>query len=214
MSATDRATANKGARVAIENLGTASEPEARHEMRAQVVPDRQLTVSRSTTRRGPPTTKIIEARAAALAKLGAQAEQRAQQLADEQWVLPLETYRITATFGQSSYLWSTVHTGIDLATATGTPIGSVGRGVVTSVGYDGSYGNKVVLLHPDGTETWYAHMNTIDVSLGEEVAAGEQVGTVGSTGNVTGPHLHLEVRPLGLNPVDPSGAFSDRGLSL
>lgn len=134
--------------------------------------------------------------------------------AREQWVRPLAAYRVTATFGQSSYLWSTVHTGIDLAAPTGTSVGAVGAGVVISASYDGSYGNKVVVRHDDGTETWYAHLNTIESQVGQAVEAGTLIGTVGSTGNVTGPHLHLEVRPGGGEPVDPDTAFMTRGLPL
>ncbi|MDN4175789.1 M23 family metallopeptidase [Nocardioides sp. SOB77] len=144
----------------------------------------------------------------------AEAAERAKARAAAQWVAPMTTYDITATFGQSSSLWSTVHTGIDLAAPTGTAIVSTATGVVTFAGYDGSYGNKVVVTHSDGTETWYAHMDTIAVAAGQSVTAGGSVGTVGATGNVTGPHLHLEVRPGGGDPVDPTPALAARGVYL
>ena len=156
----------------------------------------------------------VERRADALANLSQMASAQARSLEQNRWVLPLSSYRVTATFGEASYLWSSVHTGIDLAASTGAPISSVGAGVVSFAAYDGAYGNKVVVTHLDGTETWYAHMDSIVVAVGDEVRAGSLVGTVGSTGNVTGPHLHLEVRPGGGDPVDPAAAFAERGLGL
>lgn len=153
-------------------------------------------------------------RTAALARLSAQAEQRRRYLATHQLVSPVATYRITATFGATSYLWSSVHTGVDLAAPTGTPVAAAVAGVVTGASYDGAYGNKITITDSDGTETWYAHLNTIEVSVGTAVQPGDLIGTVGATGNVTGPHLHLEVRPGGAEPVDPVPWFEARGVRL
>ncbi|GAB2630169.1 hypothetical protein GCM10027270_17770 [Nocardioides ginkgobilobae] len=153
-----------------------------------------------------------EQRNAALDKLAKAAEQRAGVLADNQWVLPLVGYRLTATFGEYG-LWSSYHTGLDFAADTGTSLLAVARGVVTSTGYDGAYGNKTVLTLEDGTEIWYAHQTSILVSVGDVVAPGDVIGTVGSTGNVTGPHLHLEVRPGGGDPVDPRAALIANGVT-
>ncbi len=90
---------------------------------------------------------------------------------------------------------------------------AVAGGTVTSVGYDGSYGNKTVVTLEDGTEIWYCHQSSFGVSEGETVAPGEVIGYVGSTGNVTGSHLHLEVRPGGGDPVDPYAAFLVHGVT-
>ncbi|HEX5772614.1 MAG TPA: M23 family metallopeptidase, partial [Nocardioidaceae bacterium] len=119
----------------------------------------------------------------------------------------------TARFGYSSSLWSSTHTGLDFAAPYGTPVVSVANGVVRSTGYDGSYGNKVVIAHEDGTETWYAHLSAITVSPGESVNGGDLIGNVGSTGNSTGDHLHLEVRPGAGDPVDPYAALIARGVT-
>ena len=153
-----------------------------------------------------------EQRDAALAQLADQAEKRAGVLADNRWVLPVAGYRLTATFGEYG-LWSSYHTGLDFAADPGTPIMAVARGVITSTGYDGAYGNKTVLTLEDGTEIWYAHQTSILVSVGDVVAPGDVIGTVGSTGNVTGPHLHLEVRPGGGDPVDPRAALIANGVT-
>lgn len=152
-------------------------------------------------------------RDAALAKLTQLAQQQADKLRLNQWVLPLSGYRLTASFGQYSGLWSHYHTGLDFAAPSGTPIVAIANGVVTSVGYDGAYGNKTVITLDDGTELWFCHQTSYTVSAGQEVRAGEVIGYVGSTGNVTGPHLHLEVRPGAGDPVDPYEAMVVHGLT-
>jgi len=154
-----------------------------------------------------------EQRDAALAELVKKTQQRAQELETEQWVLPVAGYRLTAGFGQTSSLWSTVHTGTDFAAPSGTAIVSVARGTVTEVGYEGAYGNRTVITLDDGTEIWYCHQTAATVSVGDVVDPGQSIGSVGATGNVTGPHLHLEVRPAGGDPVDPYAALVDHGVT-
>jgi murein DD-endopeptidase MepM/ murein hydrolase activator NlpD len=129
------------------------------------------------------------------------------------WVVPVSGYRITATFGNTG-LWAGSHTGLDFAAPSGTAIRSVTSGLVTEVGWDGAYGNKTVIRMGDGTELWYCHQGALYVSAGERVMPGDVIGTVGSTGNVTGPHLHLEVRPSLDRPVDPYTVLTAHGLRL
>ena len=154
-----------------------------------------------------------EERNAALAALAASAEKYAGQIAANAWQLPLGGYRLTARFGYSSSLWASTHTGLDFAAPYGTPVVAVANGVVRSASYDGSYGNKIVLALEDGTEIWYCHLSSFSVNVGETVRGGEQLGAVGSTGNSTGDHLHLEVRPGAGDPVDPYAALLAHGLS-
>ena len=123
------------------------------------------------------------------------------------------TWCITATFGQYG-LWASYHTGLDFNANSGDPILSVANGTVTETGYDGAYGNKTVVTLDDGTEIWYCHQTSIYVSVGDRVNGGENIGTVGATGNVTGSHLHVEVRPGGGDPVDPYAAFIVHGVDL
>jgi murein DD-endopeptidase MepM/ murein hydrolase activator NlpD len=151
-------------------------------------------------------------RNAALAQLAASAEKYAGEIAANAWRLPLAGYRLTAGFGESSGLWASTHTGLDFAAPYGTPVVAVANGVVRSAAYDGSYGNKIVLALEDGTEIWYCHLSSFSVSVGETVTGGEQLGAVGSTGNSTGDHLHLEVRPGAGDPVDPYSALVAHGL--
>ncbi len=143
-------------------------------------------------------------------------ESYSEQIAN-QWVVPVAGYRLTARFGQSSGLWSSgSHTGLDLAGPSGSTIIAAASGTVKSAGYEGAYGNKTVIVLDDGTETemWYAHQSRITVEAGQTVRAGDVIGYTGSTGNVTGPHLHLEVRPGGGDPIDPMTAFADHSVTL
>jgi len=94
------------------------------------------------------------------------------------------------------------HAGYDIAASMGTPIRACRSGTVVIAGWQGGYGNAVVIDHGGGMATLYGHQSQIAVSVGEQVLAGEVIGYVGSTGNSTGPHLHFEVRIAG-NPVDP-----------
>lgn len=143
-----------------------------------------------------------------------QIESYSEELAN-QWVVPVAGYRLTARFGQSSGLWSSGrHTGLDFAGPSGSTIVSIASGTVKSAGYEGAYGNKTVIVLEDGTEIWYAHQSRIAVSPGDTVRPGDTIGYTGSTGKVTGPHLHLEVRPGGGGPVDPVAAFGDHNVSL
>ncbi len=154
-------------------------------------------------------------RNAALAALAASAEKHASYIAKNAWQLPIPmgVYHLTARFGQCSTLWSHCHTGLDFAAPVGTPIHAVAGGVVTDVGYSGAYGNRTIVTLTDGTELWYCHQTSYTVSVGQQVTAGELIGTVGATGNVTGPHLHLEVRPGAGDPVDPYAALVAHGVN-
>nr|WP_324614750.1 M23 family metallopeptidase [Streptomyces albireticuli] len=125
--------------------------------------------------------------------------------------LPVGSYTLTAGFGQAGNMWSANHTGEDFAAPTGTPVKAVGGGTITQAGWAGAYGYRIVLRLDDGTELWFCHLSSMVVTSGK-VAAGDVIGRVGATGNVTGPHLHLEVRPGGAGPVDPLSWLRARGL--
>jgi len=116
-------------------------------------------------------------------------------------------YHLTSRFGDCSSLWSHCHTGLDFAAVSGTPIHAVAGGTVTKVGWAGAYGNRTVVRLPGGTALWYCHQSAVRVHRGQKVVAGQVIGAVGATGNTTGPHLHLEVRPQPKRPVDPFAAL-------
>jgi peptidoglycan hydrolase-like protein with peptidoglycan-binding domain len=120
------------------------------------------------------------------------------------WLVQPLRWRIGDPFGPRG---NRFHTGIDYPASAGTPVGAAGRGQVMFAGWDSSgYGNLVVVEHPRGVRSWYAHLAGIAVSRGAYVAAGNRIGTVGATGHATGPHLHFEVRVAGA-AVDPMTAF-------
>jgi murein DD-endopeptidase MepM/ murein hydrolase activator NlpD len=189
---------------------------------AELIASRESRVSRGGSRvlYGAARLEAIQKRAnqkvhKEWARERAQRRHREAVREARQWGPPLTSYHITAGFGQTSYLWSGIHTGVDLDSTTGTPVHSVGPGVVTFTGYDGSYGNKVVVRHADGSRTWYCHLSAINVSKGESVTHDTVVGLVGATGNVTGDHLHLEYHPAGQKgPVDPVPALVAYGIHL
>lgn len=109
---------------------------------------------------------------------------------------------ITSRFGAYENVRYGAHTGLDIGAAGGTPILAVSDGVVTHASPMGTYGNLVIVSHGNGIETYYAHCSKILVSVGQQVSSGQSIALVGSTGNSTGNHLHLEVRVNG-KPVNP-----------
>lgn len=151
----------------------------------------------------------------ALKQLTAKVDQTASDFKANQWVLPVTGYNLTARFGQRSGLWSTVHTGLDFAGPSGSTIVSVAAGTVVSADYEGAYGNRTVIRLDDGTgtEIWYCHQSRFGVKVGDKVGPSDVIGFTGSTGNVTGPHLHLEVHPGGGAAVDPIPQLAEHGVT-
>lgn len=129
------------------------------------------------------------------------AEERRQQVATAarktriERVVPVRPgYELTARFGQSGGYWSDGrHTGLDFADSHGSPVRAAQSGKVISAGWQSSYGNRVEIRHPNGIVTTYSHLAQIRVDVGDRVDGGQRIGSMGSTGNVTGPHLHFEV---------------------
>lgn len=116
---------------------------------------------------------------------------------------------VTSRFGWRSHPVSgqdDFHTGVDIAAAQGTPILAALPGVVEQTGYSKSYGNFVVLRHSDNLRTTYNHCSEILAKEGEQLARGDRIALVGSTGISTGPHLHFEVEVKGLK-ADPLQAL-------
>ncbi|WP_455353146.1 M23 family metallopeptidase [Streptomyces sp. SYSU K217416] len=145
------------------------------------------------------------------AKAEAEAERLAKLAAG--YSLPTSSYTLTSHYGQSGSMWSSgQHTGLDFAAPTGTPVKAVHGGTIKSAGWSGSYGYRIVLELEDGTEIWYCHLSSMSVTSGK-VTNGETIGRVGATGNVTGPHLHLEVR-VGGDTVDPLAWLRGKGLTV
>ncbi len=115
---------------------------------------------------------------------------------------PLAFSRVTSGFKMRFHpilqTWR-AHLGVDYAAPTGTPVRSVGQGIVDVAGAQGGFGNVVMIKHANGHTTVYAHLSRINVRKGQAVSQGQTVGLVGSTGWATGPHLHFEFRVKGLH---------------
>ncbi|MBR6523215.1 MAG: peptidoglycan DD-metalloendopeptidase family protein [Clostridia bacterium] len=107
---------------------------------------------------------------------------------------------ITSRFGSR---WGRTHKGTDIGGDIGDPIKAADNGIVITAEYqENGYGNIIIIDHQNGVHTWYAHLDSIGVAAGDVVEKGAVIGTLGNTGNSTGPHLHFEVRENG-TPVDP-----------
>ena len=105
---------------------------------------------------------------------------------------------ITSRFAESSRIRSSRHTALHITASTGTPIKAAASGTVTFSGRKGSYGNLIVVTHGNGVQTYYGHCSALYASTGQQVSQGQTIAAVGSTGNSTGPHLHLEIRVNGV----------------
>ena len=121
---------------------------------------------------------------------------------NSEYIRPLECdYAITNRFGVSNN--NVVHSGIDLSATSGENILAIKAGEVVLSNYKGAYGNAVIIKHDDGNMSYYTHCSRLNVEEGQKVNQGDLIAQVGSTGNSTGPHLHLEIRDKNNNAVNP-----------
>ena len=132
------------------------------------------------------------------------------------WVPPVEDYALSAGFGSGGSHWVSGHTGQDFAVGIGAPVRAVGAGRVLSVSCGGAFGIEIIVQHPGGYYTQYAHLASLAVDQGQQVGTGQWIGQAGTTGNSTGPHLHFEVRltPYLGSGVDPVPWLAERGVGL
>lgn len=165
--------------------------------------------------------KAAAAKKAAEVEAKREAEEAARQKAEaarlaklaKNFIAPVSSFNLTASFGQAGDRWAADHTGQDFAAPTGTPVKAVHSGTITQAGWAGSYGYRIVLTLDDGTELWFCHLSSM-VKTSGKVSTGDVIGRVGATGNVTGPHLHLEVRPDAGDPIDPMPWLRDHGIKV
>ena len=120
---------------------------------------------------------------------------------------PVASPSIGTGYGAAGRYWSSgYHTGLDFRASSGTPVYSVGDGQVFDTGFNSAYGNYVEIYHGNNIYSFYAHASRVQVSTGQRVTKGQQIMLSGATGNVTGPHLHFEIRTPGYryaNCVNP-----------
>lgn len=130
---------------------------------------------------------------------------------------PIQGATVGTAYKTAGSMWSSgYHTGVDFVAPTGTSLKAVGAGTVVSAGWGGAYGNQVVIKLADGYYAQYAHLSSISVSAGQSVSGGQQIGLSGATGNVTGPHLHFEIRttPNYGADIDPLAYLRSKGVGI
>jgi murein DD-endopeptidase MepM/ murein hydrolase activator NlpD len=179
-----------------------------------IFPDARLRLGGKAGATNGRSTPKSTARDKSAERSSRSSERTSDKPAAKGWVLPVQSYRLSARFGQSGSNWSSSHHGLDFAASSGSQIRSVGPGRIISAGWDDAYGNRIKVQHADGTVTLYAHMSRFARTSGD-VSAGTVIGYVGATGNATGPHLHLEVRPDGGGldtAIDPYAWLESKGL--
>ncbi|MFF4265558.1 M23 family metallopeptidase [Streptomyces virginiae] len=161
--------------------------------------------------------RMAEAKAKAEREAAERAAREEERKRLNTFVSPLDDSYVSTQYKAGGGMWSSgSHTGIDFHAASGTSVHAVGLGTVVEAGWGGAYGNNVVIKHNDGTYTQYGHMTSLNVSVGEQVTPGQQIGLSGSTGNSSGPHLHFEARTGSQygSDIDPIAYLRSHGVSL
>lgn len=129
-----------------------------------------------------------------------------QLLPGHQWPIPKgATQKVSSNYGFRADPFNKdtkFHGGIDIAAPIGTPVLASTNGQVASVGNEGGYGNTIVMLNDDGSESRYSHLNTVQATQGQRVRAGQTIGSVGTSGHSTGPHLDYRLSQDGVS-IDP-----------
>ena len=110
--------------------------------------------------------------------------------------------------------WGSLHAGLDIAGPIGTPILAAMDGTVIDSGPASGYGNWIRIQHDDGAISVYGHMSTLNVSVGEQVTAGQKIAGMGNEGFSTGSHLHFQLHPGGGGAIDPQPWFAENGITF
>ncbi|MEU8893032.1 peptidoglycan DD-metalloendopeptidase family protein [Streptomyces sp. NPDC048442] len=163
----------------------------------------------------------VKRKAEAKAKKEREERERAAREAERKRLnafrLPVAGSYVSTGYQSGGAMWSSgSHSGVDFHASSGSSVVAVGAGTVVEAGWGGAYGNNIVIRMNDGSYTQYGHLSSIGVSVGQSVAAGEQIALSGSTGNSTGPHLHFEARtsPEYGSDIDPVAYLRGHGVSV
>ena len=135
----------------------------------------------------------------------------AERLANASSVVKPTEGTFTSGFGMR---WGSLHAGLDIANVVGTPILAAMGGTVIDSGPASGFGQWIRIQHDDGSIAVYGHMETLDVSVGEQVTAGQKIAGMGNRGFSTGSHLHFELYPTGSGAVDPLPWFAEHGVTF
>ncbi|ANU35124.1 hypothetical protein BSP99_12365 [Corynebacterium glutamicum] len=174
--------------------------------------DEQLNKSiELAAERAAAEAEAIAATEAEAAAAEAAAATEAERLANASSVVKPAEGTFTSGFGMR---WGSLHAGIDIANAVGTPILAAMGGTVIDSGPASGFGQWIRIQHDDGSIAVYGHMETLDVSVGEQVTAGQKIAGMGNRGFSTGSHLHFELYPTGSGAVDPAPWFAEHGITF
>jgi murein DD-endopeptidase MepM/ murein hydrolase activator NlpD len=193
-----------GQKLAVDGSTSAAKPaektEAKTEAKTETAPAPKAAPKQEAPKTEAKTEAKVEAKTEAKAKADTTTKTKADtstksDTGSASFVAPVAGGSLSAGYGSGGSRWSSGHhTGQDFAVSTGTTVRAVTSGTVVSAGWGGAYGNEVVIRHADGKYTQYAHLSSISVKAGTKVQTGQKIALSGATGNVTGPHLHFEVR--------------------
>lgn len=182
-----------GQKLSLMGGGTKAKPETHHKAKPKPAPR-------------PKTEKPLPSR-----------ERTARPAASSGFTAPVSGVSPSTAYRAAGSSWSSgYHTGVDFPVGIGTSVKAVGTGHVVSAGWADAYGYQVVIRHADGKYSQYAHLSQLSVRAGQSVNGGQQIGRSGATGNVTGPHLHFEIRtgPGYGSDINPLAYLRSRGVSL
>ncbi|MET8628814.1 LysM peptidoglycan-binding domain-containing M23 family metallopeptidase [Kitasatospora sp. NPDC004669] len=186
---------------------------------ASAAADTQLQVKTEAAKPGAQLQTQVQtaAPARAVTAAPARAVTAAPVAATVGYVAPLANPVLGEAYGVAGSMWASGHhTGQDFVASTGTPVRAVANGVVVKAGNGGAYGNEVEVKLADGKYAQYAHLSVIGVKIGQTVTVGQRLGLSGATGNVTGPHLHFEIRtgPEYGSDINPVAYLRAHGVAL
>ncbi|MGW1712991.1 M23 family metallopeptidase [Streptomyces sp. NPDC002156] len=193
--------------------------------------DAQAAAQEQAAEKAAAEKRAVAAEKRALAAAKKEAEERAKEARETEaraareaerkrlntFVAPISGSYISTGYKAGGAVWSSgSHTGIDFHASSGTTVHSVGSGTVVEAGWGGAYGNNIVIKMIDGTYTQYGHLSSINVSVGQTVTPGQQIGLSGATGNVTGAHLHFEARTTAEygSDMDPVAYLRSHGVNV
>ncbi|KJY23039.1 MULTISPECIES: M23 family metallopeptidase [Streptomyces] len=206
-----------GAVVVAEDLAGDIEDQAEAQQRAAEHAAAKAQAEADAKQKAAEAKRLAEAKAKAEREAAERAAREEERKRLNTFVSPLDDSYVSTQYKAGGGMWSSgSHTGIDFHAASGTSVHAVGFGTVVEAGWGGAYGNNVVIKHNDGTFTQYGHMSSLNVSVGQQVTPGQQIGLSGSTGNSSGPHLHFEARTGSQygSDIDPISYLRSHGVSL
>ncbi|OKK22774.1 peptidase [Streptomyces sp. CB00455] len=206
-----------GAVVVAEDLAGDLQDQADSQQRAAEHAAAKAQAEADAKQRAAEAKRAAEAQAKAEREAAERAAREEERKRLNTFVAPVDGSYVSTQYHAGGGMWSSgSHTGIDFHAASGTTVHAVGAGTVVEAGWGGAYGNNVVIKHNDGTYTQYGHMNSLNVSVGDQVTPGQQIGLSGSTGNSSGPHLHFEARTGSQygSDIDPLAYLRSHGVSV